>query len=145
MAIEQRTTGKEILNIQLGDGISPALTARKGEIIGIFGLVGSGRSTLARKIYGKERPGSVKIRLDNKNINAHSPKKSIQNGLMFCTEDRKKDGIIPGRPIWENINISSRRHFCFLRSFLNKKREIAHAKSQLELAAYSSRRARTTH
>ena len=127
-----RTTGKEILNIQLGDRVSPALTARKGEIIGIFGLVGSGRSTLARKIYGKERPGSVKIRLDNKNINAHSPKKSIQNGLMFCTEDRKKDGIIPGRPIWENINISSRRHFCFLRSFLNKTREMAHAKSQIK-------------
>ena len=125
-----RTTGQAIL--QIDDAHSPVLKIHKGEIIGIFGLVGSGRSTLARKIYGKKRSGSVRIRLDNKNVHAHSPKKSIQRGLMFCTEDRKKDGIIPGRPLWENINISSRRHFCVLRSFLNKKREMAHAKSQLE-------------
>lgn len=127
-----RNVGKEILNIQMEGAQSPTLKIRKGEIIGIFGLVGSGRSTLARKIYGKERPGYVKICFDNKNIHAHSPKKSIQRGLMFCTEDRKKDGIIPGRPIWENINISSRRHFCVLRSFLNKEREMAHASAQLD-------------
>ncbi|TPI71447.1 L-arabinose ABC transporter ATP-binding protein AraG [Mesorhizobium sp. B3-1-3] len=84
--------------------------ARAGEIVGFFGLIGAGRSELMRLVFGADPRSGGTIAVDGKVIAAASPHDAIRAGIVLCSEDRKHDGIIQGRSIEENINISSRRH-----------------------------------
>lgn len=104
---------------------------KKGEILGFFGLVGAGRSEVVRAIAGDHKVLGGNIELLGENIQISSPKAAIEKGIMFCTEDRKLEGIITERPIDENINISCRRNFS--RSiFLNRNAESKNADTQIE-------------
>ena len=84
--------------------------ARAGEILGFFGLIGAGRSELMRLIYGADMRSGGTISVDGQAIRAVDPRQAIRSGIVLCSEDRKHDGIIQGRSLEENINISSRRH-----------------------------------
>lgn len=88
-----------------------SMDVRGGEILGLFGLIGAGRSELLRLIYGADKRNSGNVKVDGQLIAANSPRKSIEAGVMLCPEDRKSDGIIQGRSIEDNIAISSRRNF----------------------------------
>lgn len=96
---------------------------KRGEILGFFGLVGAGRSELMKLIYGAEKINNGSLVLDGRELNISSPRDSIDNGIFFCPEDRKDEGIIPIRSIVENINISVRRHSLKAGIFINKKVE----------------------
>jgi len=91
----QNLNGKNFDNI--------SLEILKGEIIGIGGLHGQGQSSLLRSIFGILPIKSGKIFVENKILNKTSPRKSINNGLSYISGDRKRDGIFPGRSIFENI------------------------------------------
>ncbi|HEX2860523.1 MAG TPA: L-arabinose ABC transporter ATP-binding protein AraG, partial [Lacunisphaera sp.] len=104
-----------------------SLAIRQGEIVGMFGLVGAGRSELLRLIYGAERRADGTLRLGDRPMNFASPRDAIEAGLVFCPEDRKRDGIVPVRPIHENINLSARRHHAFGGFVLNGAWEHANA------------------
>src|SRR5690606_34089180 len=80
-----------------------------GEILGIFGLVGAGRTELMKLIYGAERITSGTIHVDGKKLVPGKPADAIRKGLVFCPEDRKKEGIFPVLSVGENVNISARR------------------------------------
>lgn len=82
---------------------------RRGEILGFFGLVGAGRSELMRAIFGADAATAGGLRLDGQALRPEIGA-CIRAGLMLCPEDRKEDGIITGRSVVENINISCRRH-----------------------------------
>ncbi|MDR3496584.1 MAG: L-arabinose ABC transporter ATP-binding protein AraG [Ancalomicrobiaceae bacterium] len=84
---------------------------RAGEIHGFFGLVGSGRSELMRLVYGADKRRTGHIAIDGVTLAGRDPKRSIQAGLVLCSEDRKYDGIIQGMSVGENIVVSARRHF----------------------------------
>lgn len=84
---------------------------RQGEILGFFGLIGAGRSEMARLVYGADTRHTGTISIDGVETDCRNPQSSIKAGLVLCPEDRKFDGIIQGRSIEENIAISSRRHF----------------------------------
>ncbi|MBT1156813.1 L-arabinose ABC transporter ATP-binding protein AraG [Aminobacter anthyllidis] len=84
--------------------------ARAGEILGFFGLIGAGRSELMRLVYGADLRSGGTISVDGQAIRAVDPRQAIRAGIVLCSEDRKHDGIIQGRSLEENINISSRRH-----------------------------------
>ncbi|WP_395449367.1 L-arabinose ABC transporter ATP-binding protein AraG [Aminobacter sp. UC22_36] len=91
--------------------VQPAsFEARAGEILGFFGLIGAGRSELMRLIYGADLRSSGTIKIDGQAVHAVDPRQAIRAGIVLCSEDRKHDGIIQGRSLEENINISSRRH-----------------------------------
>ncbi|MDH2999834.1 D-xylose ABC transporter ATP-binding protein [Chelonobacter oris] len=83
------------------------LQLRQGEILGIYGLVGSGRSELLDIIFGLEKQDKGKIVLKDEILEQHSAKKSIKLGLAYVTEDRKETGLILCRSVSENINLSS--------------------------------------
>jgi len=70
-----------------------SLTVRRGEIVGIAGLVGSGRTELARAIAGADPIDSGKITVDNKERRIRSPAHALAAGIAFLTEERKKDGL----------------------------------------------------
>jgi L-arabinose transport system ATP-binding protein len=106
------------------------LNVRAGEIVGVFGLAGAGRSELLHGIYGAARKSGV-VEVFGKVAKSTSPPESIRNGLMLCPEDRKKDGIFGLRSVAENINISARRRYSRLGFWINDKAEMENAQSQV--------------
>jgi len=83
------------------------LKIHQGEIVGLAGLVGSGRTELARVIFGVDRPDSGEIRLFGKTEVIDSPMKATDLGLAFLTEDRKVLGLFQALPVKENITIAT--------------------------------------
>jgi ribose transport system ATP-binding protein len=77
-----------------------------GEIFGIGGLVGAGRTELARMIFGLDPKDSGRLVLRGKDITPDSPFDAIQKGIGYLTEDRKDSGLILGRPIFENVSLA---------------------------------------
>jgi len=134
---QHRPAGEAVLNVSglVTNGVAePAeLSVRAGEIVGLFGLAGAGRTELLQGIYGgKARTGTVAI--DGRPL-AGSPPESIKNGLMLCPEDRKGDGIFPLRSVSENVNISCRRRFSKLGFWIDDKRERENAQTQVSRLA----------
>jgi L-arabinose transport system ATP-binding protein len=86
-------------------------SVRQGEVLGFFGLIGAGRSEMARLLYGADHRHSGSVTIDGVAVAPNDPQAAIHAGMVLCPEDRKHDGIIKGRSIEENIAISSRRHF----------------------------------
>ncbi|MCL2164531.1 MAG: sugar ABC transporter ATP-binding protein [Oscillospiraceae bacterium] len=79
---------------------------RRGEILGIAGLVGSGRTEIMRCIFGADRSESTELYIEGKKISIHSPKQAISNKIGYATEDRKKDGLALGLEVQYNINMA---------------------------------------
>jgi len=78
-----------------------------GEILGVYGLVGAGRTEVARAIFGADPKQKGEIFIDGKPVNIKSPKDAIANGLAFLPEDRKNQGLILKNTVEFNINLSS--------------------------------------
>lgn len=66
-----------------------------GEVLGIYGLIGSGRTELLRALIGLDRIHSGEIRVFGKMYSPHSPKQAMRSGIVYVTEERKHDGIVP--------------------------------------------------
>ncbi len=81
--------------------------ARKGEVVGFAGLVGSGRTETMRMIFGADRSASGKVMIDGQEVKINSPVDAIKNGICLLTEDRKHQGLALTLSIKDNINISS--------------------------------------
>lgn len=106
------------------------LLVREGEIVGLFGLAGAGRTELLRAIYGAA-PRNGMVSVNGRSLNG-SPSESINRGLMLCPEDRKSDGIFPLRSVSENVNISCRRRLSKLGFWIDDKREKQNARTQVD-------------
>ena len=81
---------------------------RKGEVLGVAGLQGSGRTELAQSLFGVVPFKSGKMELHGKAIAIKSPAKAIKNKMGFVTEDRKSEGIAPRQPIRDNMLLTVR-------------------------------------
>jgi monosaccharide-transporting ATPase len=79
------------------------LGVRRGEVVGLGGLLGSGRTELARLLFGLDRSDAGEILLDGKPVRMDSPAAAIQRGLGLCPEDRKLEGIVAELSVRENI------------------------------------------
>ncbi len=93
-----------------------------GEILGIYGLVGSGRSEVLNAIFGIDPFDSGSIILNGHELKNHTPKDSIRFGIAYVTEDRKYSGLVLSSSVGENISISSLNKFSSS-FFINKKME----------------------
>lgn len=82
------------------------LKIEKGEVIGLTGLLGSGRSELVRSIYGADKPDNGKLRVNGKDVKIGAPIDAMQLGMAYLPEDRKRDGIIADLSVRENIIIA---------------------------------------
>lgn len=76
---------------------------RAGEVLGLSGLMGAGRTEIARCIFGLDRPDSGRMWLNGEEIHISSPKKALSQGICYVSEDRRREGIIPLRSLKENI------------------------------------------
>jgi ABC-type sugar transport system ATPase subunit len=91
---------------------------RRGEILGLAGLVGAGRTETARAIFGADRFDSGTIRIDGQPVNIDSPMDAIRHGIGFVPEDRKEQGLVLGLTVRENValpNLDSMSRFGFVR------------------------------
>lgn len=79
----------------------------KGEILGISGLMGAGRTELAKTIFGAIKKDSGDVIIDDKTINIKSPEQAIKEGLSYVSEDRKGDGLLLGLSVKNNMTISA--------------------------------------
>ena len=84
------------------------LELRKGEVLGIAGLQGSGRTELAQALFGVEPFKTGTVELHGKAIHVHNPFQAIKNRMGFVTEDRKAEGICPKQPIRDNMLLTVR-------------------------------------
>ena len=83
------------------------LSVQRGEILGLAGLVGAGRTSLARAAFGVDPPLAGEIRIDNAPVAVVSPRDAIRQGIYLVPEDRKKSGLVLELPIRENITLAS--------------------------------------
>ena len=79
------------------------LKIRKGEILGLAGLLGSGRTETARLLFGADRADHGSVKMDNQRLPLNAPRNAIRYGIGFCPEDRKTEGIIGELTVRENI------------------------------------------
>ncbi|WP_313129593.1 L-arabinose ABC transporter ATP-binding protein AraG [Pseudescherichia vulneris] len=86
-----------------------SFSVRRGEIVGLFGLVGAGRSELMKGLFGGTRITAGQLIIDGKPLTIQKPAHAIRAGMMLCPEDRKAEGIIAVHSVRDNINISARR------------------------------------
>ena len=99
------------------------LEIRKGEVVGLAGLLGSGRTETARLLFGADRKTSGTITLDGQPAALSSPAQAIGAGMAFCSEDRKSEGIVPSLSVRENIILAMQAGRGFVRLLPRGKQE----------------------
>lgn len=104
----------------------------KGEILGVGGLVGAGRTEMVRMIYGADKKKSGHIFLNGKEISIRHPTNALHKGIALVPEDRKQHGIVLAFSVKENISLSIMENISTF-SFINRKKEHQTAEHYKEL------------
>ncbi|MDR1137658.1 MAG: sugar ABC transporter ATP-binding protein [Synergistaceae bacterium] len=99
-------------NLTCGAFKNISFTLRKGEILGLFGLVGSGRSELAHAIFGEIRPTGGIIYVEGSEVGIHSPYQGRKHGIALIPEDRKEQGLVLDMPIRQNMTMTDMKKVC---------------------------------
>lgn len=74
-------------------------TLRRGEILGVAGLMGAGRTELMKVLYGALPRNSGSVTLDGREVVTRSPQDGLANGIVYISEDRKRDGLVLGMSV----------------------------------------------
>ena len=107
------------------------LTVRAGEIVGLAGLVGSGRSEILTAIYGALKPTTGSVSIAGDVLKPGSVSDAVNHGMGLSPEERKSQGLLLDEPIFKNVTLSSFARFA-RRGLLNERAERAAARQQLE-------------
>jgi len=115
--------GLEVEGLRRGDAVRDvSFVARRGEILGITGLVGAGRTETARLIFGADRREAGRIRLDGRELKINSPRDAIRAGLGLLTEDRKLQGLVLPHSVRENFALPNLDWLSHL-GWMNRRKE----------------------
>ena len=107
-----------------------SVNLHQGEIVGIAGLLGSGRSTLLRTLFGLTPLEDGRIELNGRNVAASHPKAAIDSGFAYVPEDRAREATFPDLSITENLGMVATPDY-FTKGFLRHRRERSDARSLL--------------
>lgn len=113
---------------------------RAGEILGFAGLVGAGRTELARAVFGADRFDAGTIWLDGRKLHIKSPTNAIDLGIGYLTEDRKKDGLALTLGVDQNITLANLPVFAGILNLGQEKRIALRARDQLKIHTPSIQR-----
>ena len=114
----ERTTipGDTVLSVEnlspIGHFDPISFNLRKGEILGVSGLMGAGRTEIMRAIFGVDAHNGGTITLQGKELHLKKPEDAIRSGIAFITEDRKAEGLILDFSIASNITLPNLAHLC---------------------------------
>lgn len=95
----------------------------QGEVLGIAGLVGAGRTEIARCLFGADEYQSGEVTLNGEPYRAGSPLEALEKGIALVPEDRKKEGLVLGLPIRTNMTLSNLKNLLSMKWFVNENRE----------------------
>ena len=112
-----------------------SLNVRKGEIVGMYGLVGAGRSEVAETLFGLRKPASGHIRIEGEEAISNSPDEAIIRGIALVPENRKEQGLVLGMNCRDNITLSHLERVSH-RGWLNQTEELSvfeHYRQQLDI------------
>ena len=118
--------GEELLRVEnlcrTGVLENISLTLHRGEVLGVSGLVGAGRTELGRAIFGADKISTGKIFLKGKVTAIRSPSDAIANGICYLPEDRKTHGVILILSVRDNLTLASLDRLCF-NNIISRKKE----------------------
>jgi ribose transport system ATP-binding protein len=100
---------QNLLRPPMVNGVS--FEVRRGEIVGLAGLVGAGRTEIVRAIAGADVPKSGEVQIQGQRLHARNPRDGIAAGIAFITEDRKAQGLILGMSVRENVTLAHLAQF----------------------------------
>ncbi|MHB1393691.1 MAG: ATP-binding cassette domain-containing protein, partial [Clostridia bacterium] len=106
---------------------------RRGELLGLFGLVGAGRTEVARGIFGADQFISGTVNIEGKQLNINNPKQAIQNGIVLATENRKEEGLVLMHDVNENVTMPALEQFRTAYRLLDQKSRM---QKTIELTSY---------
>ncbi|MEO8563544.1 MAG: sugar ABC transporter ATP-binding protein [bacterium] len=119
--LELRRVGSEAAGVSDLD-----LTVRAGEIVGLSGLVGAGRSELARTVFGLTPADEGEILVRGKPVHISSPADAIANGIAYVPEDRRRHGVVLEMPVSENVTLAALDNLSRFGAFdFRRERELA--------------------
>jgi rhamnose transport system ATP-binding protein len=98
-------------------------TVRAGEIVGLAGLVGAGRTELARTLFGLTPADRGELRIDGTTVAIRTPREAIAHGIAYLPEDRRRHGVIGTMPVRANVTLASLPHVADGLAALNRGRE----------------------
>jgi rhamnose transport system ATP-binding protein len=104
---------------------------RRGEILGLYGLIGAGRSELCQSLFGVTKPSAGRLTLEGREIAVRSPREAIDAGIVYVPEERGRHGAITAMPITANITLPSLARTA-RRGFLRMAEEFALARTYAE-------------
>ncbi|UKJ77763.1 galactofuranose ABC transporter, ATP-binding protein YtfR [Azospirillum brasilense] len=99
------------------------LAIRPGEVVGLAGLLGSGRTETARLVFGMDRADRGEVAVDGQAVRLRGPRDAIRLGFGFCPEDRKKEGIVGALSVRENIILALQARQGWLRPIPRRRQE----------------------
>lgn len=106
-AVSNQSPLLEVKNLS-GEGVNNvSFMLNSGEILGFSGLMGAGRTELAKVLYGALRRTGGEIYLHGKKMNHTTPQQGLANGIVYISEDRKGDGLILGMSVKENMSLTA--------------------------------------
>ena len=99
LEVKHLNAGKEVKDV--------SFTLRKGEILGFAGLMGAGRTEVARALYGADPKQTGEIYLNGKKVKIKTPEQAVKHGICYLSEDRKRFGLMLDKSVTENTTIAS--------------------------------------
>ena len=99
LEVNHLNAGKEVKDV--------SFQLRKGEILGFAGLMGAGRTEVARALYGADMKQTGEIRINGKKVNIKTPEQAVKCGICYLSEDRKRFGLMLDKSVTENTTIAS--------------------------------------
>jgi simple sugar transport system ATP-binding protein len=99
------------------------MTIARGEVVGLAGLLGSGRTETARLLFGIDKAGYGEMHVAGRKVSFHSPRQAIREGFAFTPENRKVEGIIPHLSVRENIILALQARQGSLRPLSGKRQQ----------------------
>ncbi|WAA12542.1 sugar ABC transporter ATP-binding protein [Fervidibacillus halotolerans] len=113
----------KVQNLDVGDHIKGIqFDVRKGEILGVAGLMGAGRTEIMEGLFGAKKGAKGVLYLDGKQIPIKNPETSIKHGIAFVTEDRKGEGLVLDLSVRENLTLPNFKKVSSI-GFMKKKKE----------------------
>ena len=128
--------GPEVLRVEQlklpGHRGTISFALRAGEVLGVAGLVGSGRTEMARAIFGADRPAAGRIWVAGRPVDIRSPDDAVRAGIGFVPEDRKTQGLLLEHPVRHNLTLAVLRQLAGALGVVRRRRERELASSLME-------------
>ena len=115
LKVEHISAGKAVKDV--------SFQVKAGEVLGISGLVGSGRTETVRAIFGEDKMDGGEVYMHGKPVTIKSPKQAIKIGIGLLPEDRKTQGVLLNLPISHNMTLGCLKNFCGFFNWINKSKE----------------------